>query len=160
MALQTRTSTMSSSPNTALPAAGTPSSDPDPGEGASLNTKNSVPFSFLIAFLALFVVFMGMGLWARRIVFFARRRMGLPVPEPPPRQRDIKPRKPVLWDVYPDKRRQAERWHAITVSTRFCRSVPNCVPIYLIYLHLHRSHYLPGTVEKSYPLFLCMNPRL
>ena len=87
------------------------------GGGADLNAKNSVPFSFLIAFLALFVVFMGLGLWARRIVFFARRRMGLPVPEPPQRRREVKSKKPVLWDVYPDKRAQPARWASIEAST-------------------------------------------
>ena len=82
MALQTLTSS-----DTAVPTS-TPTGDGgDDSAPPDLNARNSVPFSFLVAFLALFVVFMGLGLWARRIVFFARRRLGLPVPEPAPRRR-------------------------------------------------------------------------
>lgn len=111
MALQTLSTTGTSPAATASPTV-----DPTPGEGAQLNTRNSVPFSFLIAFLALFVVFMGMGLWARRIVFFARRQLGLPIPEPPRRRRPVLAQKPVLWDVYPDSRVQPQKWEGMEVS--------------------------------------------
>lgn len=150
MALQTPTPTSS---DVNVTATGMPSgsSDPNPPDSADLNTKNSVPFSFLIAFLALFVVFMGMGLWARRIVFYARRRMGLPVPEPPQKQQDVKSRKPVLWDVYPDMRKQPDRWHAIVVSvcSISCLEAQAQIP----YL---RSRFRRGTAEKLLHPRLCM----
>ncbi|EKM57591.1 uncharacterized protein PHACADRAFT_251287 [Phanerochaete carnosa HHB-10118-sp] len=117
MALQTLTATTANAAPT-----NTVASDPD---GDDLNTRNSVPFSFLVAFLALFVCFMGLGLWARRIVFFARRRLGLPVPELPQRRQRIRPRKPVLWDMYPDGCVQPEKWEGMEpLSSWFCREVP------------------------------------
>ena len=111
MAFQTLTSTDVASPSsTALNNLGS-------SDGADLNNRNSVPFSFLIAFLALFVVFMGLGLWARRIVFFARRRLGLPVPDEQPFRRQVaRPKRPVLWDVYPDQRVQPKKWERFQVS--------------------------------------------
>jgi len=121
MALQTLTTTDTNAAPTS-----TSTSDPggiDPSE--DLNSHNSVPFSFLVAFLALFVCFMGLGLWARRIVFFARRRLGLPVPDPPQRYQRARPRKPMLWDVYPDGRVQPEKWEGIgPLSSWYCREVP------------------------------------
>lgn len=70
-----------------------------PGAQNDLNTANSIPFSFLIAFLALFVAFMIIGLWARRISIYMRRRLGLPVPEPPARRTAPKQARPIIWDV-------------------------------------------------------------
>lgn len=118
MAFQTSTS------SPLAPTSSSNSTSTDPG-GADLNARNSVPFSFLIAFLALFVVFMGLGLWARRIVFFARRRMGLPVPEQPQSKREARSKRPVLWDVYPDKHAQPGRWASVEpLSTWYCRDAP------------------------------------
>ncbi|KAI0346627.1 hypothetical protein BDW22DRAFT_1426066 [Trametopsis cervina] len=76
-------------------------------------TRNSIPFSFLVAFLALFVAFMGIGLFARRILYAIRLRLGLPVPEV--RQRSLRPKrtKPVLWDVYPERRGEVGKWNAM-----------------------------------------------
>lgn len=111
MALQTLTS------SSAFPTSTADSSGSDGDDGNDLGSRNSVPFSFLIAFLALFVAFMGLGLWARRIVFFARRRLGLPVPdETTMRRQVVRPKKPVLWDIYPDKEAHAEKWEAMEVS--------------------------------------------
>jgi hypothetical protein len=114
MAFQTATSSSLAADPTSTQAQ---TNNTDPGDGADLDTRNSVPFSFLIAFLALFVVFMGMGLWARRIVFFARRRMGLPVPEEQPFKRQVaRLKRPVLWDVYPEKQFRLEKWQGFEVS--------------------------------------------
>ena len=116
MALQTVTTTDTGS--VPSPTGTQPVALPVPSDTPTndLNTRNSVPFSFLIAFLALFVVFMGMGLWARRIVFFARRQLGLPVPDEIPYRRQVsRAQRPVLWDVYPDKFAQSEKWEGIQV---------------------------------------------
>ncbi|GJE85140.1 hypothetical protein PsYK624_012180 [Phanerochaete sordida] len=121
MALQTLTSSGPAS----TPTGGTDGSSDAPP--ADLSARNSVPFSFLVAFLALFVVFMGLGLWARRIVLFARRRLGLPVPDaPPPRRRRARPPKPALWDVCPapDARAPA-RWAGMQpLAAWYCRAAP------------------------------------
>lgn len=119
MALQTLTSTVTAAPSSTASTAATD----DPPD--NLNSRNSVPFSFLVAFLALFVAFMGLGLWARRIVFFVRRRLGLPVPEPPQRRHHARPKKPVLWDVCPDGRVQPDTWEGMEpLSSWYCRDVP------------------------------------
>jgi len=97
MAPQTLTSTASTPTDTGLIS-------------QQLNGRNSIPFSFLIAFLALFVAFMCVGLFARRIIYAVRRRLGLPVPEPRQRNQPVKRTKPVLWDVYPEKSRDVRKW--------------------------------------------------
>ncbi|KAI0090421.1 hypothetical protein BDY19DRAFT_905416 [Irpex rosettiformis] len=77
--------------------------------------RNSIPFSFLVAFLALFVAFMGIGLFARRFVYFLRLRLGLSVPEPRERKggKKTKKERPVLWDVYVPSTREGGRWRDI-----------------------------------------------
>ncbi|KAI0694028.1 hypothetical protein BC835DRAFT_1415538 [Cytidiella melzeri] len=110
MALQTLTS---SAPQSTETVTATSSTDPpgttDDGNPGSLG-RNSIPFSFLVAFLALFVAFMGIGLFARRLVNFVRLQLGLPVTEPRPRQLRSKRPKPVLWDVYPEQSKDICKW--------------------------------------------------
>lgn len=108
MALQT----LASSSTASGPAQTTSSQPVEP----QLDSRNSIPFSFLVAFLALFVGFMVLGLWARRIIYYIRLRLGLPIPEPRPKGVDTKPKKPVLWDVYPEKSRQVKKWCHMEVS--------------------------------------------
>ena len=110
MALQTLTSSTADQP---APT----STQPQPNPNDDLGTKNSIPFSFLIAFLALFVAFMAVGLWARRFANFVRRRLGLPIPEPPPRYGEQKPARPVIWDVSPAPGGDASRWNTMQASS-------------------------------------------
>ncbi|PSR75959.1 hypothetical protein PHLCEN_2v8764 [Hermanssonia centrifuga] len=108
MAMHTFTSSTTPAPDP------TTTSQPVPPD---VDARNSIPFSFLIAFLALFVAFMAMGLWARRIIFIVRRRLGLPIPEPPQRRTDSKPKRPMVWDICPGKGRESIRWDTMQAST-------------------------------------------
>jgi hypothetical protein len=103
---------------TASTSATSPSQTDSNDDGGSNDIgHNSIPFSFLVAFLALFVAFMSIGLFARRILNYVRVQLGLPVPEPPHRPHRPKRSKPVLWDVHPERSAPSEaaRWHEIKV---------------------------------------------
>ena len=116
MALQTLPSSLTADhPVSTSP----PPPEQGPDNNDPIDTKNSIPFSFLIAFLALFVAFMAMGLWARRINHFVRRRLGLPIPDPRPKKHiEVKPPKPVVWDVCPGKCADGamSRWNTMQAS--------------------------------------------
>lgn len=73
----------------------------NPGTPVDLTGNSSLPFSFLITFIAIFLFFLGCGLGSRRVTRQLRRNLGLqitPVSAPPSRQEN---EKPILWDVYP-----------------------------------------------------------
>ena len=112
MALQT----VSISSTAAVVAASATSTSNSGSTDNDLNGRNSIPFSFLVAFLALFVIFMTLGLCARRIIYHIRLQLGLPVPLPRRRVLEVKRVKPVLWDVYPEGRIEGGKWHDIEVS--------------------------------------------
>lgn len=73
------------------------------GGGNTINPGSSIPFSFLIAFIALFLFFLGCGIGTRRVAFAIRRSMGIQdefetggrVPRRETQQQ------PVLHDVWP-----------------------------------------------------------
>lgn len=110
----------------------------------TLDGRNSIPFSFLVAFLALFVTFMTVGLCARRVVYFIRLQLGLPIPEPRKRYHEIKPKKPVLWDMYPEKRGDVQKWTQIVVRVLVS---PTQVHVFT-YLATHYSRYHAGFCGK------------
>ena len=119
MALQTVASSATANPPGAT---STPPPNPDANnDEGQINGRNSIPFSFLVAFLVLFVAFMVLGLWARRVNHWVRRRLGLPIPEPRPRKSTFKLRKPAIWDVYPEKGAAPQAvasWSGIQVRNR------------------------------------------
>ncbi|KAI0763193.1 hypothetical protein BC629DRAFT_1597099 [Irpex lacteus] len=132
MAIQTATSTSSTADSTpSTTTSSTNSTTTTNNSNPNDLGRNSIPFSFLVAFLALFVAFMGIGLFAKRLIYFIRLRLGLPIPEPNARRKvpKAKKEKPVLWDVYPEKRNTSEegdgRWRNIKpLSCYFLRDVP------------------------------------
>ncbi|EIW54828.1 uncharacterized protein TRAVEDRAFT_73926 [Trametes versicolor FP-101664 SS1] len=86
------------------------STSPSPSSSATGNTNtgtpinltgSSLPFSFLITFIAIFLFFLGCGLGSRRVTRSLRRNLGLqitPAGGPPSHQADEKPK---LWDICP-----------------------------------------------------------
>ncbi|KAI0792270.1 hypothetical protein C8Q75DRAFT_590438 [Abortiporus biennis] len=70
--------------------------------GSNITPGSSIPFSFLIAFIALFLFFLGCGLGTRRVAFVIRRSLGLPIQDVDTRRpRKSHLIKPILWDIYP-----------------------------------------------------------
>ncbi|OBZ67853.1 hypothetical protein A0H81_12252 [Grifola frondosa] len=103
MAFQTLSS--SATAETALPsttstdsgsAGSSPSSNPSP--------NSSLPFSFLITFIAIFLFFLGCGLGSRRVAHELRRNFGIGVlpAQPSTPASGLPQTRPVLWDVYPE----------------------------------------------------------
>lgn len=125
MALQTLTSSTLAPVETGTSNSGSNTDPNTPG-------RNSIPFSFLVAFLALFVAFMTIGLCARRIVYFVRLQLGLPIPQPQERPHAMKAKKPILWDVYPERRDEGGRWQDIEVSPLHSARPPPLLTSYSI----------------------------
>ncbi|EMD35613.1 hypothetical protein CERSUDRAFT_116338 [Gelatoporia subvermispora B] len=94
MALQTLSSASSA-------ASSTSSSGSGGGGGTTLNANSSLPFSFLITFVAIFLFFLGCGLGSRRVAYEIRRNLGLLDHSAAQHPSEAQER-PVLWDVYPD----------------------------------------------------------
>ena len=112
----------SDSPSSTSP--NNPSNDP----GSGLTPNSSLPFSFLVTFIAIFLFFLGCGLGSRRVTRTLRRNLGLEVtgvpasgrPAPTARER------PILWDVFPsavdpgsaskDSANGAHSWTKLIVS--------------------------------------------
>lgn len=87
------------------------------------NANSSLPFSFLITFIAIFLFFLGCGLGSRRFVHTLRRNLGLQVAGVgPARAAPIPRERPLLWDVFPrdvkgrDGPFAACRWANLIVS--------------------------------------------
>lgn len=49
-------------------------------------------------------------------MYFVRLRLGLPVPTPPQKIRIVKPKRPVLWDVFPERAVEGGKWSDMHVS--------------------------------------------
>ncbi|OCH85837.1 hypothetical protein OBBRIDRAFT_797772 [Obba rivulosa] len=71
------------------------------GGGSALSTNSSLPFSFLITFVAIFLFFLGCGLGSRRVAYEIRRNLGLVEHSVTSHTSEAQER-PVLWDVYPN----------------------------------------------------------
>ncbi|KAI0667291.1 hypothetical protein C8Q78DRAFT_982721 [Trametes maxima] len=94
-AQSTATSSSSAAPSSSQ--AGSPGS----GMPVNLSGNSSLPFSFLITFIAIFLFFLGCGLGSRRVTRRLRRNLDLQI-TPPAISSSFRAReKPVLWDVYP-----------------------------------------------------------
>ncbi|KAI0355822.1 hypothetical protein OH77DRAFT_1424078 [Trametes cingulata] len=86
-------STSSSSATASSSSTGTP---------IDLSGNSSLPFSFLITFIAIFLFFLGCGLGSRRVTRQLRRNLGLQITPASGTSSPDKPlEKPILWDVYP-----------------------------------------------------------
>lgn len=84
-----------------------------------LNPSSSIPFSFLIAFIALFLFFLGCGLGTRRVAWALRRGFGLDdlVLDDDRRRRRRELRKPEIWDVWPEEMKDNGKWDCVKVSS-------------------------------------------
>ncbi|KAI0628555.1 hypothetical protein C8Q77DRAFT_1220754 [Trametes polyzona] len=71
------------------------------GMPAALAGNSSLPFSFLITFIAIFLFFLGCGLGSRRVTRQLRRNLGLQITPPSPLPSSHVREKPIIWDVYP-----------------------------------------------------------
>ncbi|KAI0367400.1 hypothetical protein BV20DRAFT_970585 [Pilatotrama ljubarskyi] len=88
----------SASPSSSSPAASSSST----GTPIDLSGNSSLPFSFLITFVAIFLFFLGCGLGSRRVTRQLRRNLGLQItPASGTSSLDQPLEKPILWDVYP-----------------------------------------------------------
>ncbi|KAI0754288.1 hypothetical protein C8Q80DRAFT_358760 [Daedaleopsis nitida] len=88
------------------PATTSPSSsstgDPNPNPPTTSNPSSSLPFSFLVTFVAIFLFFLGCGLGSRRVTRTLRRNLGLEVTGlGSPRAATIARERPLIWDVFP-----------------------------------------------------------
>lgn len=142
MALQTLSSSATAAEGTSTGTSNSGFSD------SELNGRNSIPFSFLVAFLALFVAFMTIGLCARRIVYYVRLQLGLPVPLPPQRMQVVKPKKPELWDVYPERGIDSGRWANMEVSSGISSLPP---PFLTLFVAPASSRCRGGSCGKQIP---------
>ncbi|CDO71107.1 hypothetical protein BN946_scf184844.g111 [Trametes cinnabarina] len=95
MASQTSSSasTTSTSASSQSPASGSTSMPPN------FDGNSSLPFSFLITFIAVFLFFLGCGLGSRRVTRQLRRNLGLQVAQVEARSASRLSEKPLLWDV-------------------------------------------------------------
>ncbi|TCD66922.1 hypothetical protein EIP91_000761 [Steccherinum ochraceum] len=112
MALQSQSSSASSSTSTGQPSS---TSSPPPNTGNALTPGSSIPFSFLIAFIALFLFFLGCGLGTRRAALVLRRNLGLSDPASSPGSRR-QAAKPEIWDAWPEmdeKGAAGEKWDMV-----------------------------------------------
>ncbi|KAH8103024.1 hypothetical protein BXZ70DRAFT_767015 [Cristinia sonorae] len=102
-----------SAPNATSTGNSTVTDLPPPPAG-TLNPGSSIPFSFLIAFIALFLFFLGCGLGTRRAAVVFRRNLGLN-DSAAQRSRRVEVVKPAIWDAWPevDERNESERWSDI-----------------------------------------------
>ena len=96
---------------------------PPPPNNNALTPGSSIPFSFLIAFIALFLFFLGCGLGTRRAAVVLRRNLGLEDPAVSGSRRKEVVR-PVIWDAWPemDQRNACEKWTTMQVSHSFSLS--------------------------------------
>ncbi|OSD05136.1 hypothetical protein PYCCODRAFT_1450689 [Trametes coccinea BRFM310] len=96
MAFQTSSSasTTSTSSSSQTPASGSMSMPPN------LDGNSSLPFSFLITFIAVFLFFLGCGLGSRRVTRQLRRNLGLQIAQSPSPSTSRINEKPLLWDVF------------------------------------------------------------
>lgn len=83
-----------------------------------LNPSSSIPFSFLIAFIALFLFFLGCGLGTRRVAWALRRGFGLDDLDNDGghRKKRRELRKPEIWDVWPEELKAEGKWDCVKVS--------------------------------------------
>nr|VWP01948.1 Mitochondrial division protein 1 [Ganoderma boninense] len=77
----------------------------DPGM-PGLSSSSSLPFSFLVTFVAIFLFFLGCGLGSRRVTRTLRRNLALEVTGLGPGDNDgrgarIPRKRPLLWDAFP-----------------------------------------------------------
>ncbi|KAJ3007142.1 hypothetical protein NUW54_g3661 [Trametes sanguinea] len=96
MAFQTSSSasTTSTSSSSQTPASGSMGMPPN------LDGNSSLPFSFLITFIAVFLFFLGCGLGSRRVTRQLRRNLGIQVARSATISTSRLSEKPLLWDVY------------------------------------------------------------
>ncbi|KAK7676813.1 hypothetical protein QCA50_020219 [Cerrena zonata] len=80
-----------------------------------LNPSSSIPFSFLIAFIALFLFFLGCGLGTRRVAWALRRGFGLDDLDNDGghRKKRRELRKPEIWDVWPEELKAEGKWDCV-----------------------------------------------
>ncbi|KAI0758412.1 hypothetical protein BD413DRAFT_591440 [Trametes elegans] len=90
-----------SSSSSAAPSSTTSQAAASNGGASALMGSSSLPFSFLITFIAIFLFFLGCGLGSRRVTRQLRRNLALQItPAPTARIAPVR-EKPILWDVYP-----------------------------------------------------------
>ncbi|KAI9069093.1 hypothetical protein FKP32DRAFT_1560388 [Trametes sanguinea] len=96
MAFQTSSSasTTATSSSSQTPASGSMGMPPN------LDGNSSLPFSFLITFIAVFLFFLGCGLGSRRVTRQLRRNLGIQVSRSATISTSRLSEKPLLWDVY------------------------------------------------------------
>ncbi|TFK92489.1 hypothetical protein K466DRAFT_581820 [Polyporus arcularius HHB13444] len=123
--------TVSISPTTSgSSSAPTPSStqeDGPPGSSALTPSSSSLPFSFLVTFIAIFLFFLGCGLGSRRMTRAFRRRFGYPGDEGGRGRVALVAReRPVIWDVCPVEGKGAGRaWAQFRpLCASYVRTVP------------------------------------
>lgn len=130
MAFQTSSGSSEASSSTA--SASSSSATPnDSGGSNSLSPGSSIPFSFLIAFIALFLFFLGCGLGTRRVAFALRRGFGLEVQDPgvsTRRRSRVELTRPILWDILPKvvEGEFSGKWRHLHVSVRIY-SLRTCI---------------------------------
>ena len=70
-----------------------------------LGSSSSLPFSFLVTFVAIFLFFLGCGLGSRRVTRTLRRNLGLEVTglgsDSDKRVARTPRKRPLLWDAFP-----------------------------------------------------------
>ncbi|RPD54913.1 hypothetical protein L226DRAFT_571572 [Lentinus tigrinus ALCF2SS1-7] len=130
----TRSATPSSSPffgaatssgSTASPSS---TSQDGPSNPPSLTpSSSSLPFSFLVTFIAIFLFFLGCGLGSRRVTRTFRRNLGLDVDDRGRGRAALVAReRPLLWDVCPmDEKNGAHAWAQLRpLCASYVRNVP------------------------------------
>ncbi|KAH9852368.1 hypothetical protein C2E23DRAFT_922165 [Lenzites betulinus] len=71
------------------------------GAPVNLMGSSSLPFSFLITFIAIFLFFLGCGLGSRRVTRQLRRNLGLQITPAIPPSSSQAAEKPAIWDICP-----------------------------------------------------------
>ncbi|KAI0641320.1 hypothetical protein C8Q79DRAFT_929850 [Trametes meyenii] len=89
-----------SSSSSAVPSSSETGS-PGSGMPVNLSGNSSLPFSFLITFIAIFLFFLGCGLGSRRVTRRLRRNLDLQITPLATSSSSRVREKPVLWDVCP-----------------------------------------------------------
>ncbi|KAI0718742.1 hypothetical protein C8T65DRAFT_637950 [Cerioporus squamosus] len=116
------TSGSSSTPN--------PSSTPQdgsPGSSALTPSSSSLPFSFLVTFIAIFLFFLGCGLGSRRVTRTLRRNFGLEVDNRSRGRAGLVAReRPLIWDVCPVEGK--DTGHAWAQFRPLCASYVRAIP--------------------------------
>ena len=141
------------------PSETTTHSGSDDSSDQGLNPNSSLPFSFLITFIAIFLFFLGCGLGSRRVTRTLRRNLGLQVTglEVERRQPRIPREKPLLWDVFPKEAPLAlggkgaegvfsHSWEQLAVSLAHLFYVLSMLPC-CISSHWVRRMYAPETLR-------------